>query len=190
MIGIFLGEQDSGKTLSMTYHTFNFYTSGFNIYSNYNLEFKHNKLTSDLLISCVKDKLQFNKAVFCIDELYLILDSRSFSGKKSKLISYLILQSSKRDTHIFGTAQYFNTVDLRFRDNITFMCYCFRVQKVGNEYIDIPKGKRILDNSDNLYIKNVFLLRQNYDKFTKKIFYLKAKPIFKLYNTKEIMGLE
>ena len=44
MRGIFLGEQNSGKTLSMVYYAYRYYKKGFNIYSNFNLNFKHKKI--------------------------------------------------------------------------------------------------------------------------------------------------
>jgi hypothetical protein len=47
--------------------------------------------------------------------------------------------------------------------------------------------------TDNLYIRNNFLIKKpNYlsNDFTNKTFFIKASPIFKLYDTKQLYGLE
>lgn len=192
MIGVFLGAQNSGKTLSMTYYAFKYFQEGYKIFSNYNLNFSHTKLTKDLLVEHTKSRTQLNKAIFLVDEIYIILDARSFSGKLNKLFSYFILQTSKRDVHLFGTAQYFNTVDKRFRENTNFMVFCNRYELDNNIYKPITNKGRII-NSNNLYIKNSFMIKSNdsiFPNYENKNYYLKASPIFKLYDTRELLGVE
>jgi len=192
MIGIFLGQQNSGKTLSMTYYAYKYFKEGYNIYSNYNLSFPHTKLTKDLLVEFTKSKSQLNKAIFLVDEIYIILDARSFSGKLNKLFSYFVLQTSKRDVHLFGTAQYFNTVEKRFRENTNFMVYCARVVLKDGTYYEIMDKKRIL-KTDELYIKNSFMIKDSNSfipEFTNKVYYLNAEPVFKLYDTRELLGVD
>lgn len=195
MIGIFLGDQNSGKTLSMTYYALRYFKNGFKVYSNYNLNFRHEKLNKDVLINFVTGKVQFNKAIFCIDEIYLLLDARSFGKKASKLISYLLLQTSKRNVHVFGSAQRFNTVEKRFRENTSFMCFCERVMKNPKDklFYHIPSKLRILPDTSQLYIKNNFMIRDSdgiHDEFRGKTYYLKAQPMFKEYNTRELLGVD
>lgn len=194
MLGIFVGTQNSGKTLSMTYYGYKYFKSGYKIYSNYNLEFKHIKVTKEMLEDFTRDRIQFNKAVFLIDELYLILDARSFGKKFNKLFSYFILQTSKRDVHLLGTAQYFNTVEKRFRENTDFINYCSRVIKHNNNYYIVTDKLRFLKNNDDLYIKNTFVVRTALDglfpQTTTRVYYLKAKPLFKMYDTKQILAIE
>lgn len=194
MIGIFLGIQDSGKTLSMTYYAYRYFKKGYKIFSNYNLEFEHEKLTKEILESYVKGKVQFENSIFIIDEIYLIMDSRSFGKTFNKLFSYFVLQTSKRSVHLFGTAQYFNTIDKRFRDNVNFMCYCQRMQQIGNNMYPVTDKIRILKHNNKLYIKNSFLIKDSFDglfpTFANKNYYIRAEPCFKLYDTKELLGLE
>lgn len=192
MIGIFLGTQDSGKTLAMSYYGYDYFKKGYKIYSNYNLSFKHKKITKEILTDYVNNRKSFNKAIFLIDELYLIFDSRSSVKKFNKVFSYFVLQTSKRDVHLFGTAQFFNTVDIRFRDNISFVCFCFRYIKTEKGFKEINIGKRFLDDelNDILYIKQVFLIKKGLENYKKKIYYIKASPIFNIYDTKELLGLE
>lgn len=209
MIGIFLGEQNCGKTLAMTYFAKKYYLDGYDIYANYNLSFKHTKLTGEILSKYTKNKIQFNKAVFLIDEIYLFMDSRNFGKKLNKLFSYFVLQTSKRDVHLLGTAQYFNTVEKRFRENANFKVFCSRVvlKKVINKqrtgitsiYEDVTSNLRFLKDitsvdRDNLYIKLSFVIKCMVDgitpSFNIKNYYLLAKPIFKLYDTKELLAIE
>jgi hypothetical protein len=96
MIGIFLGEQNSGKTLSMTYYAYRYYKRGYEIFANYGLSFPHTKLTKELISDYTKGLRQFEKAVFLIDEIYLFLDSRNFARGINKILGYFLLQTSKR----------------------------------------------------------------------------------------------
>lgn len=195
IIGIFLGSQSSGKTLSMVAYAFDYFKKGYEIYSNFNLDFEHKKISKALIESYVKDRKQFNKAVFVIDELYLLFDSRSFGAKGSKIFSYFLLQTSKRNVILLGTAQRFNTIDLRFRENCQFKCYCNRTLKFPNHYEFILSDVRKLSNEENkqLYIKQSFIITTNdYDRIYtyKNEFYLKASDYFGKYDTTELLIIE
>ena len=195
MIGIFLGEQSAGKTLSMSYYAYTYYLKGYTIYCNYGLKFPHKKISKKLIIEFLTKKKQLNKSVFLIDEIYLFLDSRSFGSKSSKLISYFLLQTSKRQTHLFGTAQYFNTVEKRFRENCNLKVFCSRViyEKETDRFLEITGKERFIETK-NLFIRMTFLIKRTiygmveYDDIKKK--YLKAETIFNLYDTTELLDLE
>lgn len=195
MIVIFLGEQNSGKTLSMSYYLYRYFKNGYKIYSNYNLNFKHEKINKSMLETYTKSKEQFSKTVFALDEIYLFMDSRNFGKGFNKLFSYFILQTSKRDTHLIGTAQYFNTVEKRFRENCNIMVNCSRViyNIEKNIYENVNSNLRIIDSSD-LHIRNLFLFKKSTGifehEFKHKIVYLKAQEVFKLYNTRELLGVD
>lgn len=192
MIGIFLGEQNSGKTLSMTYFAYTYFKRGYKIYSNYNLNFPHEKISKKLIVDYVKQKEQLDKSIFLIDEIYLFLDSRSFGNATSKILSYFLLQTSKRGVNLFGTAQYFNTVDKRFRENCNFMVFCSRVLKRNDNFYDLKTNDRIIIG--DIYIKLAFMKKNLIEgiisKYNTKIFFLYAKPIYNLYNTKELLDIE
>jgi len=195
MLGIFLGEQNSGKTLAMTYFGYKYYKNGYDIYSNYHLNFKHKKIKLDDILDYAKGKKQFNKAVFLIDEIYLIFDSRKFGKSKNQIFSYFILQTSKRNVHIFGTAQYLNTVEKRFRENLSFKTYCMRMQKLKDgSYKEYDTQLRYIDNVSDLYIKLNFITKRNYEglfnNMSIKSFYLFAFPMFKLYDTTQLLDIE
>jgi hypothetical protein len=192
MIGLFLGLQNSGKTLSLSYFAYLYFKNGYKIYSNYNLKFPHEKLSKSLINEYTKSRKQFKKSVFCIDEIYLFFDSRNFGQKGNKIFSYFVTQSSKNDVHIFGTAQFFNTVDKRIRNNTTFKCFCDRYNKINKNYKPIQSNIRFLNKDINLFIKNSFVIRTISgfnEKMIIKNYYIDAKPIYRLFDTTELINI-
>lgn len=192
MIVIYLGEQNSGKTLSMTYEAYRYYKNGYKIYCNYHLSFPHEKITKKIIIDYLKNKTQLNKSIFLIDEIYLFLDSRSFGTKTNKLLTYFLLQTSKRNVHLLGTAQYFNTVEKRFRENCNLKIYCSRTTKKDGNYVDVHSSKRKIPGKD-LYIRMTCVIKRSLlglvDFDDIKTRYLKAEPIFSLYDTTELLDI-
>ena len=73
------------------------------------------------------------------------------------------------------------------------MVFCARYSLQNNKYIPIQDKKRFID-SDSLYIKNSFLIKTMTNSiipdFRNKNYYLKAKDIFNLYDTRELLGIE
>jgi hypothetical protein len=194
MIGVFLGEQNSGKTLSMSYYGHEYHKRGFEIYANYDLSYPHTKLTKEVIETYTKNKQHFNKCVFMIDELYLFLDSRNFSRGINKVLSYFLLQTSKRNVHLFGTAQYLNTIEKRFRENAGFQCFCMRVLKYKDgTTVEVKDRLRFID-SDNLYIKQNFVTKTMQQGiipvYQVKTFLLKAKPVFDMFDTTQLLGID
>lgn len=194
MIGIFLGEQNSGKTLSLTYFAYKYFKNGYTIYSNYKLNFFHKNLTKEVLQDYTENRKQFKKAIFLLDEIYLFLDSRNFGKKTNKIFTYFLLQTSKRNVHLLGTAQYINTVEKRFRENLNFMVFCSRVLKTKEGYKELSTKLRLIKENDNLYIKMNFLTKKLTDgihlSYEAKTFYLKAKPLFNLYDTSQLLAID
>ena len=192
---MFMGNQNSGKTMGMTYFCNMYYHRGYKIYSNYNLSIPHEKITKEMLTEYTKSRQQFEKTVFAIDEIYLFFDSRSSASKDNKLFSYFVTQTSKNDVVLLGTAQFFNTIEKRIRENTNNIIYCSRVLKTKKGFRVIKKNIRFLsdDMNESLYIK-VLMMRKIIDGLNedmiKKTLFLKAKPIFQMYNTKELIDIE
>ena len=194
VISLFLGNQNGGKTLAMTYFTRLYYERGYKIYSNYNLNFPHEKITKDMIEEYTKSRLQFEKTVFAIDEIYLFFDSRNSSTKSNKIFSYFVTQTSKNDVVLLGTAQFLNTVEKRLRENNNNLIYCNRVLKTKKGFQTLKKNIRFLDDEMNksLFIK-ILMLRKIIDGLSedviKKTMFIKAESLFKQYNTKELIGI-
>ena len=165
---------------------------GYRIFANYNLNFEHELLTKQTLLDYVKNKTQFEKTIILIDEIYLIVDSRNFASNTNKIFSWFILQTAKRDVHLLSTAQVLNSCEKRFRENLNFMVFCDRFIHTPQGYKEVNSQIRMI-KTNNLYIRNNFLIKKpNYlsNDFTNKTFFIKALPIFKLYDTKQLYGLE
>lgn len=187
----FIGSQSSGKTLSMVYYAYAKHLQGYDIYSNLKLNFPFKIFTQKELIEYTKNQKQFNKSVFLIDEAHLFFDSRSGMSNKNKVMSYFITQTSKRDCELYVTTQRFNQLDLRFRENCDYNIYCDRHLKIKDEYFIIPKTmKRKLTDYFNqrLYIINVIYDNQEQNLNSINKVYIKASPIFNLYDTKELIA--
>ena len=109
MLVAICGNLGSGKTLSLTFMGWWFLKKGYDIYSNYKLNFPHKRLTS------FKDLSNFNNGVFLGDELWSWTDSREFGSRKNKDINAILLKSRKRGIDIFYTTQHFKQMDVRIR---------------------------------------------------------------------------
>ena len=117
---------------------------------------------------------------------------------KSKIYTYFLLQTNKRGVNLYYTAQKFNTIDKRFRENTGLICVC-------NSMIYNPKKKkfnfiqnlsnRLLtkEQQDNHYIlieKRYIINSGIYTSMRIKKEILLAKPIYKLYDTQEVIKID
>lgn len=114
-----------GKTLFTTYAALFDYAAGKDIYTNYNLNFPTGPgfgtvrmLTPEILFDITNEQL--NNCVLLLDEIGAFMDSRMSGKKENRILSYLMMQSRKRDVDIYGTAQHSSIVDLRFRYNTEY----------------------------------------------------------------------
>lgn len=165
MIIGFTGKVGSGKTLLMTYFLNKYYKRNWRVMTNYGLTFKHEKAN----FSAFQDlKIDLNHVALGIDEIHLWMDSRTSMKKRNRVFSYFITQSRKRNLIFYWTSQRFGQIDKRLRENTDYLFEC-KKYKSGNKVIirasmtDMDSGK------------------------TKKIT-LKANPIFKLYDSHEIIN--
>lgn len=112
-----------------------------------------------------------------IDELQILFDSRSSMKKQNVKFSNFIQQVRKRNIIILATAQFSNTVDLRFR-----------------QHIDITAQPNYKDNypiCEVIYIDMTTieddLLGEIKEPKIKEVVY-NPIPIFKLYKTEEMIA--
>jgi hypothetical protein len=109
MISILCGNIGSGKTLAMSVFAFARWCEGARVYSNYGLGFPHERLEMLRDLKSVGEPPNF----FALDELWKIIDSRS--SVANMFATSGILESRKRGIDIMATAQFYGSVDLRFR---------------------------------------------------------------------------
>ncbi len=172
IIGV-IGDRGSGKTLFMTYEAFNQYRKGKQIYSNYKLTFpklpdtkKPILLPDDFFINFEKYNLK-NVCMF-LDEIYVYIDSRSSGSNINKLMSYFFNQTRKTGVDLYFSTQFFSQVDKRLRFN--------------TERFVIPKAFKT-KNKELLIVVDIC----NRDLVLLKKWVIKAKVIFDLYDTDEII---
>jgi Zonular occludens toxin (Zot) len=114
----------------MTGRTYNRYRRGFSVMSNYGLKFPHDKLDAKRLVHMGTD---LQNCVMALDEIHVLIDSRSSMSERNKMLSYFILQTRKRNVVLFYTTQDRSQVDVRLRRNTDYFVYCKRVGK--NEFL-------------------------------------------------------
>lgn len=114
----FEGKPRTGKTLFMTYFTYNNYVKGHEVFSNYVLKFPEITNQPRPRIMSVEDMISipFNDVdrqpkTLAIQEADKIFDSRRSGRSQNVLLSSLSGQSGKRNLDIFYDTQYFNRVD-------------------------------------------------------------------------------
>jgi len=163
-----IGRVGSGKTLYLVMMAKRLNRT---IYSNFKLNLPNYKPLK--LIDIID--LESHVNVF-IDEAYAWIDSRTSGKAVNKYCSYVVLQSRKTFTDISVTAQYFSTVDLRFRLASNIIVECKAIGKQIYENAIVPK-------KFHYTIRNRETNKRSY----KEISYIDAIPYFKLYDTYEIV---
>lgn len=201
MIILFTGPMGAGKTLLMTYYGYLDYCRGHTLLSNYSLFFgKHNCSCheshwniqcphGDNFVEICKSRVGLanlrgvldgdfkavrHNSTYMITELQLFLESRRSISKQNVDTTHMILQSRKMDIDLFFDTQRARQVDVRVRENVDILMKLS--QRYNSEIRDEVRWKMILVNDA--------LENPNY-KVSKYRLY--PKPIFDLYNTKEIV---
>lgn len=169
MIIGFIGNMGSGKTLSMVRRAYQKFRKGYTIYSNIELNFPHNSYTIDDIIAYADSGKRFYKSIWLLDEAHIFMDSRNSASKKSKLLSYWILQTRKADIELLFTTQNFFQIDIRLRNMCDDIVECYK-KAYKDEFI-------ILNRHNIIRMEGIM----------NHIIYFKAKPIYPLYDTLEIV---
>lgn len=177
MIVAYRGRRGSGKTASMVRDAYISYTKGRKIYSNIHLYFPYEPITHEN-ISKLKDS-EFDNCVLLIDEIQVIFNSRNFQSKRNKDFSIFVQQTRKRKVDLFFTTQSLRTVDVNIRENIDINVF----------------PKPIYDDNENLIgFESIYQDPYGREGFgiykdLSIVSYL-AKPIFKLYDTNQIVTIK
>lgn len=168
LIGI-LGELGSGKTLLATYLAYKYAQKGYHVYANYKLNIPNceSYITPMQLMEVYPPSNE--RVLVVLDEAYTWLDSRVSISHINRYISWIILQSRKRNMDIIHTEQLSRLIDFRLKElnNIAFYA---ENHSNGFKYIIVfRKGLK-------LYQKTFFLSHQN------------AEKLYSLYDTREIVN--
>lgn len=167
---IAIGTQGSGKTALITMLTITEHQkhNDRKIFSNYNLEIPHEKITlKDIITMLDDDPNILNNSIILLDEIHLYLDSLDFMRKNNRKLQTFFSQLRKRNILLFGTTQYIMHVDIRIRRHLK-MVYDMTNLKGGLFNILISE----IDGYYTNPIKNI---------------QMDLKKAFKYYDTNEII---
>lgn len=186
IIGLF-GDLRSGKTLTAVKEVYKLYKKGYVVYSNIHLNFPHRRYVLKDLENVVKEgKPLGNKGediVILTDEYHVNFgDSRQSMTAKNRVISYLLLMSSKlgndKDKHReigliwFYTSQYPDLVDKRLRKPTVLTGFCEKYNMNDKRIISVEWHQ--IKNGHEIILKELFF----------------AHHYYHLYDTREVVKLE
>lgn len=136
MIIGFIGKMGSGKTISMTREAFKYHLKGYSVISNFHLNFPHQEIEFEKLYEMAEAQEQLENVVILLDEIHIILDSRSGMSKTSKVMSFWLNQTRKMRVKMFYTTQYLHQIDKRLRSGTDLFVFCdgLTVNKNGKKY--------------------------------------------------------
>ena len=136
MIIGFIGKMGSGKTLSLVREIYKYFLKGYTVYSNFGLSFEHTPIDFSTLYKWVEEQKQLDNVVIALDEVHIMLDSRSGMSKKSKTMTFWLNQTRKMGVKLFYTTQYMHQVDKRLRSGTDVFVFCegVLINKNSKEY--------------------------------------------------------
>jgi hypothetical protein len=192
MIIGFIGQRNSGKTLSMTIEAYKKYKQGYKIYSNYHLNFPYTPYTVDDLLAFSESGMYFGNSIFLIDEIHIWFDSRCSGKKRNIIFSYFLNQSSKNDIDVYYTSQFSRQVEIRMRLNteIVVESVCKNIvwkSKYSKPYLIENYRPKPNDFKCKAYITNKIIKFSDtgLDKIAKRTF--NGDKYFKLYDTRQVI---
>jgi len=177
LIGIF-GIFGSGKSLLLSIIGCSYANDpDYLVYSN--LKIKHPKIRRLEPENFVDINPKHKKAIILIDEAYAWLDSRMSMSKTNRFLSYVVLQSRKRNMDVWYSTQLSGSVDLRLRELSDIFILCSKVKVYNN----------ITKKHEFCFIYEAFVWKSLFH-LAKKTFVLplkKAELYFPKFDTRELI---
>lgn len=169
MIVGFIGDIGQGKTCSMVAYAYAMHKKGYEIYANFRLNFPFRYLTLADILRYYEEETAFKNTIFLIDEIHMLIDSRTAMTRRNMIISYFILQTRKKGVILMWTSQHYHQVEKRLRASTDAFVECYHKSKSGQSFV-----------------LNIFNIVKTNRIITKKIMF-NPVPIYDLYNTYEII---
>lgn len=173
-IVLYKGKRGAGKTLTMIKDAYVNYLKGWKVLRNFDCTFGE-YISEEEILSLDKNS-NIRNCIIMMDEVQIFFDSRRFMKKQNMNFSNFVQQIRKRNIILLCTTQFSNTVDLRLRQHIDYVCYPTFIkglEVVETIYIDMTSIEdNIINNiKEPNYIKIVY----------------NPKKIYKMYNTEEMI---
>ena len=162
MIAGFIGKMGSGKTLSMVREALKYHARGFKIYSNFHLSVPYEPLSFDELFAMAENQESLDNVVLLLDEIHILLDSRSGMRKVNKVLTFWLNQTRKMGVKLFYTTQHIHQIDKRLRSGTNFFIFCdgFKYLRVEKDTLHFICSNYITDGENGR--KEYFLGDQFY----------------------------
>lgn len=167
-----IGRMGTGKTLSLVRYAYNYYRSGYKIYSNIHLNFPYTRVGLQDLLDYANANTYLEKSIVIIDEAHVLLDSRNSASKRNRLVSFFVVLTRKMGCNLLYTTQRFHQIDKRLRDNSDIVISCSTKTFKGTKYTH-----------------NMIMIMTEFGMKTKREIF-KSSDYFNLYNTKELVKIE
>lgn len=180
LIYFYQGRKGSGKTLTMVRDAHIFHLNGWNVYANFEVSFA-TKITNEEFLNFDKNK-SLQNCVILIDEIQSLLDNRQSMSKKNVKSSHFIQQIRKKGIQLLATAQFSNTVDLRFKQHVDYEIY--------PRYIKQDKGDitRVTIIDRTAIIDSFGDESELQDIVTQIDFFYDPISVFGMYDTREMVA--
>ena len=169
------GGLGSGKTILMTRYLVKDYLKGKKIYTNYHLkEIDYELIDMSRILDMHKNGFNLNECSLGVDEITVFADCRRSGSVMNRLISYMILQSRKRNVDFYFTTQNLSMVDLRLVQYMDVQVICEKVRDKDGKVIDGFSKYRVFDLRD---VHNLTINR----------FVLDISKYYRFYDTREVI---
>lgn len=163
-----IGELGAGKTLGLTFLAWhNWMRKNQKVYSNYHLF----KIPYVKIVSLDQLEIMRDGFVSC-DEMWSIIDARTTSTRRNKIVGDILLKSRKRELTYVFTAQLLDLLDKRVRKIIDFTAY------------------PILNRPETLCKILIFRTGFPREDSLMKTFYFKTDLVFEMFDTNEEIHME
>lgn len=106
-----LGDLGDGKTLLMLVLA---YYENIPIVSNFNITLPDRKIENFDINKFIQ--AQYENCAILLDEAYVYLESRISGSELNQIMGYILLQSRKKNVHLYITAQMLSSIDKRYRE--------------------------------------------------------------------------
>lgn len=183
----FVGKPRTGKTLGMTFTAYGDYNKGYEIFSNYELMFKHKAMSVEQMLNIPFEDVERNAKTLCIQEADKVFDSRRSMRNENVLLSSLTGQSGKRNLNIYYDTQFWNRIDGSLRAVTEFVvstsCYIDSITKEPLAFEQVWED--MFDGSEKKIVLPAFLLSPFYKMYNN---YEATRPLTQSRKMREIIG--
>lgn len=185
MIGIFIGLQGTGKTLSMVHYAEDFLTQKQRVVSNFPFTLRFTDPSQRPIFMEGEDLIfelyTATHTTFLIDEGHEVFDSRSWGSHDLGLLRKFT-KARKAGNNLYLASQSFSMVEKRLREICNEVIMCQKVLSLGqmNIFRNVHYNPDLFNIAPNLIASP---LEQKFITARRFIFPYRVKKLYKIYDT-------